>query len=226
MNTGQLLDGIRFVDSFFPSGGYAYSSGLESAVQAGAVRDGEGLARYGAAYLDGELGRREAVAVAQAVAAAGLRLGAALPADLELDALMLCRETRLAGRQMGRQVLRLGGGRRETGTLRDYLALVEAGEAPGHFAVSMGLALGSAGWSAEEAAAAFLYQSVVGLVSAALKLLPIGQRVGQGLIQGWLSPIERQARAAAGAAVMTAWAPLHDIHAMRQARLGTRLFRS
>lgn len=226
MNIGQLLDGIRFVDSFFPSGGYAYSSGLESAAQAGTVRDGNDLARYGAAYVEGELGRREAVAVARAVTAAGLRLAKALPADLELDALVLCRETRLASRQMGRQVLRLGGGRREAGAPRDYLALVEAGEAPGHLAVAMGLALGAAGWAGEEAVAAFLYQSVVGLVSAALKLLPVGQREGQDLIEGWLPLIERQARSAAGAAAMTAWAPIHDIHAMRQARLGTRLFRS
>ena len=30
MNTRSLLTGLRFVDSFFPSGGYAYSSGLEA----------------------------------------------------------------------------------------------------------------------------------------------------------------------------------------------------
>lgn len=227
MNIGDLLKGIRVVDSFFPSGGYAYSSGLESAVQAGTVRDGEGLARYVAACLEGELGRREAVAVAQAVAAADRRIVEALPSDLELDSLMLCRETRLASRQMGRQVLRLGGVRQgEAGAMRDYRTLVEADEAPGHLAVAMALALGAAGWSAEEAVAAFLYQSAVGMVSAALKLLPIGQREGQALIEGWLPLIEGQARTAAGATAMTAWAPLHDIHAMRQARLGTRLFRS
>jgi urease accessory protein len=37
MNTLALLNGLRFVDSFFPSGGYAFSSGLEAAVQGGAV---------------------------------------------------------------------------------------------------------------------------------------------------------------------------------------------
>ena len=35
MNTFSLLNGLRFVDSFFPSGGYAFSSGLEAAVQGG-----------------------------------------------------------------------------------------------------------------------------------------------------------------------------------------------
>ncbi|NOS81827.1 MAG: urease accessory protein UreF, partial [Nitrospira sp.] len=46
MDTSSLLKGLRFVDSFFPSGGYAYSSGLEAAVQGGAVRNAEELSRY------------------------------------------------------------------------------------------------------------------------------------------------------------------------------------
>ena len=46
MNTSSLLKGLRFVDSFFPSGGYAFSSGLEAAVQGGAVRNAEDLSRY------------------------------------------------------------------------------------------------------------------------------------------------------------------------------------
>ena len=43
MNTRSLLTGLRFVDSFFPSGGYAYSSGLEAAVQGGAVKTADDL---------------------------------------------------------------------------------------------------------------------------------------------------------------------------------------
>ena len=39
MDTLSLLNGLRFVDSFFPSGGYAFSSGLEAAVQGGAIRN-------------------------------------------------------------------------------------------------------------------------------------------------------------------------------------------
>ena len=46
MNTISLLAGLRFIDSFFPSGGYAYSSGLEAAVQGGAVRSGDDLSLY------------------------------------------------------------------------------------------------------------------------------------------------------------------------------------
>ena len=46
MDTLGLLHGLRFIDSFFPSGGYAFSSGLEAAVQQGAVRDAEDFREY------------------------------------------------------------------------------------------------------------------------------------------------------------------------------------
>ncbi len=63
MNTRALLQGLRFIDSFFPSGGYAFSSGLEAAVQDGAVRNATELSRYVEDLLRGGVGRREAVAV-------------------------------------------------------------------------------------------------------------------------------------------------------------------
>ena len=63
MNTLSLLKGLRFVDSFFPSGGYAFSSGLEAAVQGGAVRNAEELSRYVVESLTAGMGEREAVAV-------------------------------------------------------------------------------------------------------------------------------------------------------------------
>src|SRR5689334_24990377 len=63
MDTLNLLHGLRFIDSFFPSGGYAYSSGLEAAVQGDQIRDGEDLSSYVEDLFVRGLGRCEAVAV-------------------------------------------------------------------------------------------------------------------------------------------------------------------
>lgn len=228
MNTISLLNGLRFVDSFFPSGGYAFSSGLEAAVQGGAVRNAEELSRYVVESLTTGIGEREAVAVGLAhdACVSGI-LQIALKADQELEAMKLGRESRTASRQMGRQVIRLAANQHARQSLiEDYLAAVEAGQTPGHLALSFGLTLAAAGWSKEETIAAFLYQTATGFVAAAMKLMPIGQREGQWLLESWIEVIERVSHNAAHQQRLQSWSPVQDIYAMRHSRLESRLFRS
>jgi urease accessory protein len=228
VDTSSLLKGLRFVDSFFPSGGYAFSSGLEAAVQGGAVRNAEELSRYVVESLTTGIGEREAVAIGLAhdAGVSGI-LEIALKADQELEAMKLGRESRTASRQMGRQVIRLAANQRGRHRLiEDYLAAVEAEQTPGHLAVSFGLTLAAAGWSKEDSIAAFLYQTATGFVAAAMKLMPIGQREGQRLLESWLEVIERVSHKAAHQRVLQSWSPVQDIYAMRHSRLESRLFRS
>ena len=228
MDTLSLLNGLRFVDSFFPSGGYAFSSGLEAAVQGGAVRNAEELSHYVVELLTTGIGEREAVVVGLAHdgSVSGI-LKIAFKADRELEAMKLGRESRTASRQMGRQVIRLAANQHARHLLiEDYLAVVEAEQTPGHVAVSLGLTLAAAGWSKEDTIAAFLYQTATGFVAAAMKLMPIGQREGQRLLESWLEVIERVSHKAAHQPVLQSWSPVQDIYAMRHSRLESRLFRS
>ena len=228
MNTLALLNGLRFVDSFFPSGGYAFSSGLEAAVQGRLVKNSDALSRFVVESLTSGIGEREAVAVGLAHDAivSGI-LEIAFKADRELDAMKLGKESRTASRQMGRQIIRLAvEQKKRSPLLDDFLAAVEAGTAPGHTTVSLGLTLAVAGWSKEDTIAAFLYQTATGYVAAAMKLLPIGQREGQRLLESWLEVIERVSQQAAQHRVLRSWSPVQDIYAMRHSRLESRLFRS
>ncbi|MGH7148058.1 MAG: urease accessory protein UreF [Nitrospiraceae bacterium] len=228
MDTLSLLTGLRFVDSFFPSGGYAFSSGLEAAVQGGLVKSSDDLSRFVAELLTSGIGEREAVAVGlahDAFVSGILEIG--FKADRELEAMKLGRESRRASRQMGRQVIRLAANRHARHILiEDYRAAVEAEQTPGHLAVSVGLTLAAAGWSKEDTIAAFLYQAATGFVAAAMKLMPIGQREGQRLLEGWIEVIERVSHKAAHQRVLQSWSPVQDIYAMRHSRLESRLFRS
>ena len=228
MNTLSLLTGLRFVDSFFPSGGYAFSSGLEAAVQGGAVRNVEQLSRYVVESLTTGIGEREAVAVGLAHDAyVSGSLEIAFKADRELEAMKLGCESRTASRQMGRQVIRLATNQEARPPLiEDYLAAVEAERTPGHLAVSFGLTLAEAGWSKEDSIAAFLYQTATGFIAAAMKLLPIGQRAGQRLLESWIEVIEQAGRRAAHERMLRSWSPIQDIYAMGHVRLESRLFRS
>jgi urease accessory protein len=228
MNTRSLLNGLRFVDSFFPSGGYAFSSGLEAAVQGGAVQNAEELSRYVVESLTTGMGEREAVAVGlahEAYVSGSLEI--AIKADQELEAMKLGLESRTASRQMGRQVIRLAADQLTRQPLIEgYLAAVEAERTPGHLAVSLGLTLAAAGWSKANIIAAFLYQTATGFVAAAMKLMPLGQREGQRLLESWIEVIERISHNAAHQRVLQSWSPVQDIYAMRHSRLESRLFRS
>jgi len=228
MNTRALLEGLRFTDTFFPSGGYAFSSGLEAAVQSGAVKDPDQLARYVEDLLRGGMSRREALAarVANRAGSTG-DLDAAIRIDRELDSTKLSRESRLASRQMGRQILKVAADQhRSKAVLRDYLDAVEADRTPGHLPVCFGLTLGAYGWKGEETVAAFLYHTAVGFVSAAMRLYPIGQREGQRVLGEWLPLIDRISREMTVEGSMSSWSPIQDIYAMRHGGLEWRLFRS
>ncbi|MDH5640915.1 MAG: hypothetical protein OEY28_06440 [Nitrospira sp.] len=228
MNTRALLEGLRFTDTFFPSGGYAFSSGLEAAIQGGAVKDSEQLARYVEDVLCGGMSRREVLAakIANQAGATGT-LSAAIEVDRELESTKLGRESRLASRQMGRQIIKVAADQLRGHTvLIEYREAVEADQAPGHLAVSFGLTMGACGWKGEETAAALLYQTAVGFVSAAMRLSPIGQREGQLVLGQWLPVIDRISREVDVRMPMCSWSPIQDIYAMRHGQLEWRLFRS
>lgn len=228
MNTLSLLHGLRFIDSFFPSGGYAFSSGLEAAVQGKLVQNAEDLSRYVEDLFTRGLSRCEAVAVGLGHDAAVTEaLQIALGADRELDAMKLSRDARMASRQMGRQILRSAVEQSESSAmLRHFAAAVEADHSLGHFAVGFGLTLGVLGWPRQASVAAFLYHTAVGFVSASFKLLPIGQREGQRLLAGWAPLIDAVSRRTEDEKVLCSWSPIQDIYSMRHSQLDTRLFRS
>ena len=228
MDTLSLIQGLRFVDSFFPSGGFAFSFGLEAAVKHGAVRDGRELARYVEDLLVNGIGKREAVAAAVAhQAAVSGTLAQVLTVDHALEALKLGRDSRQASRQMGRQVIRAAVEQlHDRRLLFDYRAAVDEGRTPGHMAVAVGLTLAACGWSRRETVAAFLYQTAQGLVSAAMKLLPVGQHQGQQLLSEWAPLIAQLSHRVKTQTGLASWSPVQDVYAMRHSRLESRLFRS
>jgi urease accessory protein len=110
--------------------------------------------------------------------------------------------------------------------LIDYRRAVEDTRTPGHVPVAVGLTLGACGWSRQDTVAAFLYQTAQGMVSAAMKLLPVGQQQGQQLLADWGSTIAQLSQQVTPQSELASWTPIHDIYAMRHARLESRLFRS
>ena len=228
MKDFSLIRGLPFVDSFFPSGGYAYSSGLETAAQEGALRP-ENCLEYLNQYLRFGISRQDALAavLSHRFLQEG-ELEGIEAVDRQLEAMKPCREMREASRQMGRQVIQIAVDQLEHPlVLKIYRQTIQE-RTPCHYAVALGVVLGACRWSEREVLQAFLYQTVSGWVSAVLRLLPVGHQEGQRLIHALLPSVVEIAREVEVLKIqdMSAWTPLHDIRSMRHRRLRVRLFRS
>jgi urease accessory protein len=229
MTAEQLLAVLQLADGLFPAGGFAHSLGLETYVQAGAVTGAADVEAILVAQLEGSAGPTDAAAAACAArfAAAG-DLPACLDLDARLDAMRWVPELRAASVQMGRQTLRTLAAVSGDPVLTGYARAVADDRAAGHHPVVFGVALGGRAVDPEAAAVAYLHATAALLVNAALRLLPLGQVDGQGVLAN-LRP--RIARLAAGAAAMSvddlwSFAPGLEIAGLRHAALDARLFRS
>ena len=108
MDDLSFLQGISFVDSFFPSGGYAHSFGIETAVHQGVIKNGKDLENYLVHWLREGVLRSDGIAVSIANQSIGLQdFDAIVEADQQLQAMKTAQEVREASRQMGRQVIEI-----------------------------------------------------------------------------------------------------------------------
>lgn len=175
----DLLRALQHGDSFFPSGGVAFSLGLETLKEDGLLTDAAGVERM----IATQLGQRWASADRAFIAAAhgAATLDDVTRLDLLLDAMTLAKELREGSRRNGAALLRVHA---ELGTPRaaDYRALVRADTSPGHLAVVQGLVFAGRGLARDEALAVAGHGFIVGLLAAALRLGLIGHVGAQGAL--------------------------------------------
>lgn len=204
----------------FPVGGFAFSHGLEAAVEAGWVSD----ARTLRAWLDDLLAhgsmRQDALLLGAAWHAVTANDTVALEHANEL-ALALCasRERRLETTTMGNAFLT---------TLRACwpAAAPDALTEDAAYPVALGAASALQGLARPDTIAAFLVAAVGHLVSAALRLSVIGQTDGQRATAGVLPAVRALAAASPGFNELGACAFRSDLAALQHETQYSRLFRS
>jgi urease accessory protein len=206
-------------DSQYPSGAYAHSYGLEELVEAGVVKDAEGLERFLERQILPALLTFELPYFVQAHRAAGegdtSRL---LDLDAELDAWRLPAETRDASRRIGSRRLEL---------LRQLApsALVEshAGSCPfSHHLIVTSIELASI--PVAQAARAFAFQNITGFATASMKLMRLGQTACQAIVRRSLDRLGMQIDDALSRPPDGWFNPLLEIASLRHARADARLF--
>lgn len=211
LTPSQMLMLTQWLSPAFPVGAFAYSHGLEAAVQAGAVTDGPAFA----AWLDGVLrfgaGRNDAILI---------RLSASSADPAPLDALnraLQPSDTRaLETEQMG-------------AALCETVAAVWAAMPRGlTYPVALGQAARAQGMPVIPVVQMALHAFAANLTSAAIRLIPLGQTEGQRILDACAPTclaIAEHTRTARRGDLGTA-PLLSDLHAMTHDTLYSRIFRS
>ena len=214
MGTDGLLRLLIWLSPAFPTGGFAYSHGLEWAVEAGDVTgEATALAWIGDALVHGA-GRNDAILLRHAHAAC--TDGGALGRIAEVA----------SATALGRE--------RQTETLAQGAAFVRAAAVwdgardPAAYPVTVGALTGRHGIDADATAAAFVQAFAANLVSAAVRLVPLGQTAGLRVLAALEPAIQAVVADSRDAALDDlggcAWRA--EMAAMRHETQHTRLFRS
>ena len=218
---GGLLKLLTWLSPAFPTGGFAYSHGLEWAVEAEDIRTEADLSAWLHDVLHHGAGRTDAILVRHAHRADDL---ATLSAVAELAAAAQpCRERQA-------ETLGQGGAFALAAAVwgAPLLASLAAAGSPIAYPVAVGALARAHGVTEDPAALALLHAFTANLVSAAVRLVPFGQTAGLRVLSGLepaITAVAAETRAATlddlGGACFRS-----DIAAMRHETQYTRLFRS
>jgi len=220
---------LQTTDSFYPTGTYAHSFGLEGLVQAGTVRDRATLREFLLGQTVPQLGRTELPVAARAWDAAGASPDwETLRALCELGAALRgTRELRAASAAIGAQRLDFAVTVHGTGGLaEEFSRRAAAGGWPRPSCVAAALEGRALGAPREAVLAAVFYGAVSALVAAAVKLLRLGQNASHTLLAEALAAGEAEIAAAPGLMLeeLGTFNPWWDIASSRHETADFRLF--
>jgi urease accessory protein len=207
---------LQLADSALPIGGLAHSFGLESMIEEQFLTV-DGLFSYLEDLLQEAL-LVEAVFCRTAHACDETDVPTL---NASLSALRLARESREASLSLGKRFIKL------VATLDPSPKIqAAAAESELHFSIAFGYASGALGFRPDETVAAFLHQNVVACLSAAQRLLSLGQmqssRIAWDLKPRIAGTVTRSAELDSHS--VCSFAHLPELSSMRHPILSTRLF--
>jgi len=219
---------LHLCDSLFPIGAFAYSDGLEAAADAGLVRGAAELRGWLDVCLDESVGRCDGPALAIASRALIARDWHALViVDQETAALRPAAAIRKANRAMGLRLLKTWHGLHPDARLARALSLVETRALAPTLPVAFALVAACAGIDRRRALIGYAYTRLAATVSAAMRLMPLGQHDAHALLSRTLERVPALADGVlANQARVESFTPAMDVAAMTQQYVASRLFRS
>ena len=217
---------LQFGDSVFPIGGFAFSGGLESAVQKRVVTDAPSLLAYARTAVE-QAARGDGIALVWAHRAV---LDGDFARLAQIDARVYARklsgETRTMSVRMGKKFTELSASVTAAPALAAWREQVEAGATPGCYPVALAVNFATQGLGEREAFVVHQYGVATTILSAALRLMRIGHGETQQMLFALNADVDAAYAAAAAATLddMAGFAPLADILAAVHVKAHVRLF--
>ena len=217
---------LQFGDSMFPIGGFAFSGGLESAVQKRVVTDAATLEAYARTAVEqAAMGDGIAVVWAHRAAAAG-DVEALVRIDERVYARKLSSETRTMSVRMGKKFAEMGAEVIGAPLLTAWRDRIDAGATPGCYPVALAVNFAAQGLPARDAFVVHQYGVAAMILSAALRLMKISHVDTQRILYQLNAAAEAAYEAAAASRLsdMAGFAPRTEILAAVHVKAHVRLF--
>jgi urease accessory protein len=223
-----LLALLHVCDSLFPIGGFSCSDGLEHATASGAVATPDGLREWMDVCLDESLLNMDGPTVWLAWSAfLEQDWGPLLRLDEEVTALRPSGTTRRASRAMGLRLITAWQTLYPDPGLVRLAEHARDGAVGPAWPVAFASVCAASGVDRRSTLEAFAYNRLAATVSAAMRLMPIGQAGAHALLAEALVRVPAMADAViVRTRPVESFAPAMDLAAMSQQYLHSRLFRS
>lgn len=217
---------LAWLSPAFPVGAFSYSHGLEWAVEAGDIHDRVSLGDWLIALFDHGSAHADACFLVHAYRAMAASDACALAEVAELAAAFQpSKERKLETTGQGRAFL---DAVEAAWPVERLAGLRAAWDGPLALPVAVGACAAAHGVAEDDALPAYLHAFAANLISAAVRLVPLGQTDGQRALASAEPLIERAAKRAKATPVNAIFSAAlrSDIASMRHETQYTRLFRS
>lgn len=229
MNINFLSGLLHLADPTLPIGGYTHSNGLETYVQERIVHNVDTAKEFVQNMLQYNLKFNDGAFVKLAYKAAEKEdLQALINLDNECNSIKCPKEIRQASQKLGLRLIKIFKRRENFPFMEAFEKVIRNKEANSHYCIVFGVYAYLMKIPLYEALLGFYYTSVAGMITNAVKLVPLGQLDGQDILFSLYPVMEK-----------TVWETMEldrdmvglcntafDIRCMQHERLYSRLYMS
>ncbi|MGI0058396.1 MAG: urease accessory protein UreF [Nitrosotalea sp.] len=229
MNTKSEFQIMQLSDSFFPSGMFGMSGGLESLVRSGYIKKEEDVLKFIENQIYFQFAPCDCAILIHVIKAAKQNnLQQIIELDNKYYSLKLIKEVRIASTRSGQQILFCGSDMMGNKNLlmRQFLKKIQDKKTHGTYPVCFGIVTTSLGISSTSSVRMMLYSYSTSVVAAAVRLGIIEHFAGQRILMHVSEYVNQAVRSIKKKSIDNIWqlTPITDIFQMTHEHSNNKMF--